>query len=126
MIKTSSAKGKGRKWQNTVRDLILATFPHLGEGDVGSCSMGSGGIDIPMSPLAREALPISIECKKTKKHPAAAEMKQATANAHPDTIAAVAWCPHGSGPQDGMITFRLEDFLAWWERTEYMGTEDKE
>lgn len=114
-IKTSSAKGKGRKWQNDVRDAILETFPHLGEGDVDSCSMGSGGIDIPMSPEARKAFPVSIECKKTKKHPALAEMKQAKANAHPETVAAVAWSPHGSGPKDGMITFRLEDFLIWYK-----------
>jgi len=97
-------------------------FPWLGEGDVDSCSMGSSGVDIPMSPLGRKTLPISIEAKKTRKHPARAEMKQARANVYEDTIAAVAWSPHGSGPKDTMITFNLEDFIEWyWEiRREYL------
>ena len=114
-IKTSSAKNKGRKFQNHVRDTILKRFEWLGEGDVGSCSMGSSGEDIPMSPLARKTLPISIECKKTRKHPAMAEMKQAMANATGMDAPAIAWSPHGSGPKDAMITFNLEDFLDFYE-----------
>ncbi len=114
-IKTSSAKGKGRKFQNHVRDAILKRFEWLGEGDVGSCSMGSSGEDIPMSPIARRTIPISIECKKTRKHPAMAEMKQARANAKGIDAPAIAWSPHGSGPKDCMITFNLEDFLDFYE-----------
>ena len=114
-IKTSSAKGKGRKFQNHVRDAILKRFEWLGEGDVGSCSMGSSGEDIPMSPIARRTIPISIECKKTRKHPAMAEMKQARANAKGIDAPAVVWSPHGSGPKDCMITFNLEDFLDFYE-----------
>lgn len=114
-IKTSSAKGKGRKFQNHVRDTILKRFEWLEEGDVGSCSMGSSGEDIPMSPLARKTLPVSIECKKTRKHPAMAEMKQARANARGIDAPAIAWSPHGSGPKDAMITFNLEDFLDFYE-----------
>jgi hypothetical protein len=113
-IKTSSAKGKGRNHQNNIRDVILGMFSWLGEGDVDSCSMGSSGVDIPMSPLGRKTLPISIEAKKTRKHPAKAEMAQARANAYEDTIAAVVWSPHGSGQRDTMITFNWEDFIEWY------------
>jgi len=81
-IKSSSCKAKGRQLQNDVRDFILKRFPWLGEGDVGSCSMGAGGTDIPMSPAARGTLPLSIECKATKKTPTLSEMKQARANAY--------------------------------------------
>lgn len=114
-ISTAAAKGKGRKFQNHVRDAILKRFEWLEEGDVGSCSMGSSGEDIPMSPLARKTLPVSIECKKTRKHPAQAEMRQARANARGIDAPAIAWSPHGSGPKDAMITFNLEDFLDFYE-----------
>lgn len=115
-ITTQSAKGKGRRFQNYVRDRILATFPWLGEGDVDSCSMGSSGIDIPMSPLARKTFPVSIECKKTKKTPSRAELDQSRANAYGTTIPAVAWCPHGCGHKKAMIMFDLEDFLDWYQQ----------
>ena len=114
-IKTSSAKAKGRRLQNFIRDLILEKFPWLGEGDVESTSMGSSGVDIPLSPLGRRTIPISIEAKKTKKHPAVAEMKQASENAYSMTIPAVVWCPHGSGHAKSMITFNLDDFLEWYK-----------
>ena len=58
-IKTQSAKAKGRNLQKHVRDRILAVFPWLKEGDVESRSMGSAGVDVMMSPLARRALPLN-------------------------------------------------------------------
>lgn len=115
-IKTQSAKSKGRKLQNFVRDLLLERFPWLGEGDVESCSMGSSGVDIQLSPLARKTFPISIECKKTKKAPARAEMEQSRANAYGTTVPAIVWCPHGSGLAKSMITFDINDFLDWYEQ----------
>jgi hypothetical protein len=114
-IKTSSAKGKGKAFQNYIRDLLFQAFPWLKEGDVGSCSMGSGGVDIPLSAVGRRTFPVSIEAKKTRKHPAAAEMRQASANAYTATVAAVVWSPHGSGPDNSMITFNLTEFLDWYK-----------
>lgn len=113
-IKTHSAKAKGRKLQNYIRDTILEKFPQLGEGDVESCSMGNSGVDIKMSPLAKQILPISIEAKKTKKTPARAELRQSEANKYKNTVAAVVWCPHGSGMDKSMIMFDLNDFLDWY------------
>ncbi len=63
---TSSAKGKGRKLQQFVRDKILEYFPELKPDDVISTSMGNQGEDVTLSPRARELLPISIECKNRK------------------------------------------------------------
>jgi hypothetical protein len=83
----------------------------LEEGDVEWTSMGASGIDIKLSPRARSVCPVSIECKKQKKHPAVAEMKQARYNAYTGTIAAVAWSPHGSGPEEAMITFNMREFF---------------
>jgi len=90
--------------------MITEVF-ELGEGDVEWTSMGASGIDIKLSPKARAECPLSIECKKTRKHPAVAEMKQARYNAYKDTIAAVAWSPHCSGPEEAIITFNFQEFF---------------
>jgi hypothetical protein len=66
-MKSASAKQKGRKFQQLVRDIILKTFPSLEKDDVTSRSMGAGGEDILLSPRARVILPLSIECKCTEK-----------------------------------------------------------
>jgi len=62
-ISVSSAKAKGRKLQQWVRDLILATWPKLSADDVHSTSMGSNGEDLQLSPAARQRFPYSVECK---------------------------------------------------------------
>jgi len=112
-IKTSSAKAKGRKFQQSIRDRILEAFAdELEKDDVLSTSMGASGVDIQLSPLAQKVFPISVEAKATRKHPAMAEMRQAKSNIYPNTTAAVCWSPHGTGPQDSMITLNFDDFLA--------------
>ena len=65
-MKTQSAKAKGRRLQQWVRDILTKAF-FLEEGDLESRSMGAGGEDIMMSPLARRKIPYSIECKNTEK-----------------------------------------------------------
>lgn len=60
----SSAKAKGRAWQQEICTEILAQFPCLEKDDVRSTSMGCGGEDILFSPLARKVLrKTSWECK---------------------------------------------------------------
>lgn len=66
-MKPQSAKAKGRRLQQDIRDLILGTFPELQPDDVRSTSMGAGGEDIQLSPAARRFLPIQIECKNKGK-----------------------------------------------------------
>jgi hypothetical protein len=58
-----SAKAKGRKLQQIVRDLILKHFPSLGKDDVRSTAMGQGGEDVQLSTAARQLIPYQIECK---------------------------------------------------------------
>lgn len=60
---TRSAKAKGKKLQNWVRDKILHYSPSLEPDDVKSTTMGESGEDIQLSPAARRQYPISIECK---------------------------------------------------------------
>lgn len=59
----SSAKSKGRRLQQAVRDDILKLFPELEPDDVKSTSMGAGGEDVQLSPAARRLFPYQIECK---------------------------------------------------------------
>ena len=62
-MKTSSAKQKGRKLQQTLRDKLLETFPELEKDDVKSTSMGAQGEDVQLSPAARKLIPCQFECK---------------------------------------------------------------
>ena len=62
-IKPQSAKSKGRRLQQAVRDALLEVFPSLEPDDIKSTSMGAGGEDVQLSPAARKLFPYQIECK---------------------------------------------------------------
>jgi hypothetical protein len=66
-MKASSAKAKGRRLQQAVRDAILTQYPTLEPDDVRSTSMGAGGEDVLLSPAARKLFPYSVECKNLAK-----------------------------------------------------------
>jgi|TARA_R110001606_G_scaffold331929_1_gene479752 hypothetical protein len=66
MIRTQSAKAKGRNLQKWARNKILDLVHDLEPDDVKSTSMGCGGEDVQLSPFARKHMPISIECKARK------------------------------------------------------------
>ena len=61
-VKTQSAKAKGRRLQQWVRDLLIEKLDIHPE-DIESRSMGAGGEDLIMARAAREKFPYSIECK---------------------------------------------------------------
>lgn len=79
-MKPSSAKAKGRRLQQHVRDRIREVFG-LGEDDVLSRSTSAGGEDVVLSPAARERVPFSIECKNTERLQIWKAWEQAKANA---------------------------------------------
>lgn len=79
-ITTQSAKAKGRKVQQLVRDALLKLFPNLEPDDIKSVSMGASGEDILLSPAARKKIPYSIECKSRSKIGIYAMYEQAEAN----------------------------------------------
>ena len=66
-MKPRSAKNKGKRLQNKVRDLILEKFDILEPDDVRSITMGDSGEDILLSPAARRVFPFSVECKNQEK-----------------------------------------------------------
>ena len=63
---TSSAKAKGRKLQQWMRDLLIEKLDVHPE-DIESRSMGAGGEDLIMARSARKKFPYSIECKNQEK-----------------------------------------------------------
>ena len=66
-MRPSSAKNKGRRLQQFVRDTLLRFAKSLEPDDIRSTAMGQGGEDIQLSPAARKIYPWSIECKNVEK-----------------------------------------------------------
>ena len=66
-MKTRSAKAKGRRLQNKIRDLLLEEFKELEPDDIRTAIMGETGEDIKLSPAARKQIPYSFECKNQEK-----------------------------------------------------------
>ena len=88
-MKPRSAKNKGKRLQNTVRDLILEKFnSKLEPDDVRSITMGESGEDILLSPAARRVFPFSIECKNQEKLNIWSSLEQAEGNSgnHPPLL----------------------------------------
>ena len=80
-MKSRSAKNKGKRLQNSVRDLILEKFNQLVVDDVRSITMGDSGEDILLSPAARKLFPFSVECKNQEKLNIWSSLEQTETNA---------------------------------------------
>ena len=79
-MKPRSAKNKGKRLQNKVRDIILEKFDKLEPDDVRSITMGDSGEDILLSPAARRLFPFSVECKNQEKLNIWSALEQAEEN----------------------------------------------
>ena len=79
-MKPRSAKNKGKRLQNKIRDLILEKFDILEPDDVRSITMGDSGEDILLSPAARRLFPFSVECKNQEKLNIWSALEQAEEN----------------------------------------------
>lgn len=79
-MKPRSAKNKGKRLQNTVRDMILENFDMLEPDDAVSTLMGDSGTDIKLSPAARKVFPYSIECKNQESLNVWKALEQAESN----------------------------------------------
>ncbi len=68
-MKTSSAKAKGRRLQQRVRDdlRVLGEQFSLQDGDIESRGMGQSGVDIILSPAAQNLFNLDIEAKNVEK-----------------------------------------------------------
>ena len=76
-----SAKAKGRRLQNCLRDILKKAFPSLRDDDIKSQTMGMCGEDIVFSPAAQDLIPYSFECKNQERLKIWAALSQAEENA---------------------------------------------
>ena len=81
-MKVQSAKAKGRRLQQWIRDQLIEKLEVHPE-DVESRSMGAGGEDLIMARAAREKFPYSVECKNQEKLNIWSSLEQAEDNAGP-------------------------------------------
>ena len=79
-MKSRSAKNKGKRLQNSIRDLLLETFNQLEPDDIRSAIMGEQGEDIKLSPAARKLIPYSFECKNQESLNIWSSLQQAEEN----------------------------------------------
>ena len=84
-MRPSSAKAKGRRLQNQIRELILENFPQLHPDDVKTAIMGESGEDIKLSPAARNLFPYSVEAKNVEKLNIWTALDQANENTKENT-----------------------------------------
>lgn len=79
-MRPQSAKAKGRRLQQKIAQSIVDAFPHLEPDDAVSTSMGCGGMDVRLSPLAQRTIPLAIECKNQERLNVWACLEQAEKN----------------------------------------------
>lgn len=106
-MKTSSAKAKGRRLQQHVRDTLIETFG-LHEDDVLSRSMGASGEDLHLSPAARSHFPFSVECKNQERLSIWKALEQAEENAGEGSYPAVVFKRNRSKVY---VAMELDDLL---------------
>jgi len=80
-MKARSAKNKGRKLQNLVRDRLRSVFMEtLETNDIESQVMGMSGEDIVLSPAAKRVIRYSFECKNQERLNLWSSLEQAESN----------------------------------------------
>lgn len=79
-MKPRSAKAKGRRFQQEVRDAFLDRVTQLEPDDIRSNPMGAPGEDLLLSPAARKFFPYAVECKNVEKLNIWEAIKQARAH----------------------------------------------
>lgn len=109
-----SAKNKGVRLQNLVKDLIYKTFPSLEDGDVKTAMMGESGEDIKLSPAARRLFPFSVECKNTERLNLWDALKQSETNTTKGTTPIVIFKRNRSKVY---VTLELEKFMEIVSKT---------
>lgn len=110
-MRTSSAKAKGRRLCQRVRDELLSWAPDLLPDDITVTSSGAGGEDLKLSPAAQAVyLDLVWECKNVEK----LNVHQAYAQAESHVskrgrgIPILAFAKNRTEP---MVALKLVDFL---------------
>lgn len=109
-MKTHSAKAKGRRLQQEVRDRLIEVSK-LHPDDIRSTPMGSSGEDIMLSPAARRVFPWSIECKNVEKLSIWSAIDQARHNAKENIPMVVFTKNH----EDTQVAIPFDYFIRLYE-----------
>ena len=107
-MKTSSAKAKGRRLQQYVRDAIRAKY-QLPESDVVSTPMSVAGLDIQLSAHARTVFNYGCECKNCESLSIYKVMEQCEMNAKKHHLKPLAVFSRNNTPKYAVI--RFEEFM---------------
>ena len=108
MSKARSAKAKGRRLQNLVRDKLREAFPSLHKDDIQSQTMGMGGEDIVRTPAAKALIPWSFECKNVERLQIWKAIEQCEENNPDGSIAAVVFKKNRKDP---FVAIPLDVFI---------------
>lgn len=109
-MRPQSAKAKGRRLQQELRDALLQTFPQLAPDDVRSTSMGASGEDLLLSPAARRLFPFSPECKNVESINIWKALAQASGREHTPLVV------FRKNNTPAHVALSLDDFLALLQR----------
>ncbi len=108
----ASRKAKGRALQNAIAEDIRAAYPMVLDGtDVKVAIMGESGVDIHLSPHARQLFGNwGIECKAQESLNIWSAMEQAEMNAVKEKAKPVLFFKRNRSPT--YVVMRKEDFFA--------------
>lgn len=108
-MRTSSAKAKGRRLQDSVRDKFRKMFEDILENDdITSRQMGGAGTDVVLSPAAKKQIIFDVECKNQEKINIAKSLKQAEDNCSEGRIPALIFTKNRSKVY---VAIELDRFL---------------
>lgn len=112
-MKTRSAKNKGRRLQNSVTLKFRELFKEiLTEEDIKSQTMGVSGVDVVLSPSAKNIIPFDIECKNNESITSSVmkdAIEQAEINSSDDRIPLLIF---KSNNESERVILKLDDFLG--------------
>ena len=108
-MRTSSAKAKGRRLQDFVRDIYRDIFRHqLEPDDITSRQMGGAGTDVVFTPSAKKLIPFDIEAKNQEKFNLNEAMKQAITNSKDGRIPMVVF---SKNQDDVYVSLKFIDLI---------------
>lgn len=102
-----SSKAKGRSGCLAVQKLLLAAFPTLVADDVYVKTGSAGGVDIHLSPRAKDLFPFGIEVKNVENLSIWAALVQASINA--DDTPFIVFFKRANTPM--FVALRADEFL---------------
>jgi len=110
-MKTKSAKAKGRRCAQEVKELLLKYAQDLQEDDILVTPSGVTGPDLHLSPKGKELYPFAIECKNQEKLNIWASLKQAISHATNGLRLPVPCLFFRKNNSDLYVSLKAEDFI---------------